>query len=141
MGLAMHASSWSSSHAKSAVLAMFESTQRELADRSYLNSGIVVWALTYWAAAIVQPDLVGNVSQTVSVMSMVVMGGLILGNLVLDSRVLWVLLGAFMAFGIVSSWVLSTQWTVPYSAVPAGISMAVLNAVTAIAAFAKVLET
>lgn len=71
---------------------------------------------------------------------MLVLGAVILGNLLVDSDVVWALLGAFMTLGIVSSWVLSTRWAVPYSPVAAGISMAVLNAVTAVIAFVKVLR-
>lgn len=112
----------------------------DLRRHRYLNSGVVVWGLSYWFAALVKPDLVGNFDPALSVAGMVIMGAVILGNLVVDNKVLWVLLGLFMTSGVASSWVLNTQWNVPYSAVTAGLSMTVVNGLTAVAAFAKSLE-
>lgn len=114
--------------------------KQQLREERYLNSAILVWGLSYWFAALIKPDLVGNVSPTISAASMVLMGVLILGNLFAESRVLWGLIGLFMTSGIISSWVLSTQWNVPYSPVTAGLSMALLNALTGVLAFAKALE-
>ena len=68
------------------------------------------------------------------------MGALVLGNLLLDSDVLWALLAAFMTSGIVSSWAGVTRWTVPYSTTAAALSMAVVNAVAAVVLFATALE-
>ncbi|PSP67658.1 hypothetical protein BRC85_05995 [Halobacteriales archaeon QS_1_69_70] len=73
-------------------------------------------------------------------MSLAVLGALILGNLFVDSSVLWVLLGLFSTSGIISSWVGYTQWTVPYSTGLAAVSMALVNALSAVVFFFKALD-
>lgn len=113
---------------------------QELRERRYQNSIVVVWGLTYWFAAILAPDLVGNVGPLVSSISMITMGALVLGNLLIDSRLVWAGLGVFMTSGIVSSWVGFTEWNVPYSPETAALSMTVLNGITAVVAVAKALE-
>lgn len=109
----------------------------DFGDRPYLNSMIVVWGLTYWSALLVRPGLVANFDPLVSAVSLALMGGIVLGNLVVDSDILWMLLGAFMASGIVSSWVGTTRWAVAHSPEIAAISMAAGNLVAALAFFAK----
>lgn len=113
---------------------------RDLEERPYRNGFLVAFGLTYWFAAILRPGLVATVGQWVSAAGLVVMGAVVLGNLFLDSRVLWALLAAFMTAGIVSSWVGVTRWAVPYSAGTAAVSMAVVNAVSAVVLFAAALD-
>lgn len=112
----------------------------ELQEHPYQTSVLAVWGLTYWFAVLLKPDLVANVGVGVSAASMVLMGAIVLGNLFLDSRVLWALLGLFMTSGIVSSWVGFTRWNVPYSSGVAALSMALLNAVMAVVVFATVIQ-
>lgn len=115
-------------------------TVADLEERPYRNGFLVTFGLSYWFAALLQPDLVATVGRRFSAAGLVVMGALVLGNLVLESRALWALLGVFLASGVVSSWVGVATWTVPYSAEAAAVSMAALNAVSAVILFATALQ-
>lgn len=104
-------------------------------DRRYLNCYVAFWGLTYWFAALLQPDLVGNVPPLLSAAGMVAFGAVILGNLVLDSRVLWAVLAVTMTAATVASWVGLSQWTVPYETGTAAVTMAAGDAATALVFF------
>lgn len=113
---------------------------RELGDRPYRNEFVVAFGLSYWFAALPRPDLVANLDAAVSAAALVAMGALVLGNLLLDSDGLWVLLAVFTTSGIVSSWAGVTRWAVPYGEAAAALSMAAVNAVAAVVLFAAALD-
>lgn len=71
--------------------------------RPYRNGFLLTFGLSYWFVALLRPDLVASLEATVSAAALLGMGALVLGNLLLDSDALWVLLAAFMTSGIVSS--------------------------------------
>lgn len=113
---------------------------QDLRDDRYANSFLTALGLSYWFAVLLKPDLVGNLDATLSAAAMAVVGALVLGNLLLDSALLWASLGAVATAGIISSWTGVTQWAVPYSTGAAAVSMALLNAGSAVVYFAKALE-
>lgn len=113
---------------------------QDIRDNKFINSFLIAWGLSYWFAVLIKPDLVGNVSPLVSAVSLAILGTLILGNLIIDNTVLWVLLGLFSTSGIISSWVGFTQWTVPYSRGFAAVSMALVNSLSAVVFFVKAME-
>lgn len=106
----------------------------------YRNGFLLALGLSYWSAALLRPDLVANLGATVSAAALVAMGALVLGNLLVDSDAVWFLLAVFLTSGIVSSRAGVTQWTVPYAAAAAALSMGVVNAIAAVVLFATALE-
>lgn len=100
-------------------------------EHKLISAYIITWGSSYWFVALLKPGLIGNIPKVASMISMILMGVLIIGNLILNWKWLWALLGIRATYGMVASWIGFTQWAVPYSEGTAAVSMAVLDVIAA----------
>lgn len=110
-----------------------------------IDSGILVWGLTYPICAIIKPDIIGMLTPEQSRIALFAVGGSILSGFLLRDKpigkVILFIMGIAEAIGGVASWSGITQWNVPFTDKTSfNISMGIMDLLSSVAMITKSLE-
>ena len=101
---------------------------------------VIVWGFAALGAAVIAPNLIGNVPTPVSAGGMALTGLLALWAVYRNSRLLSGVLALLTVGVVVSSWAGTIQWAVPYESGLAAISMAGVAFIAAVALVFKTIQ-